>query len=145
MIGIDTNVLVYALGNDEKASVAQSLILRAALIDCVVPLQVHAEFANVCRKKTALSAAEIRDRLKGISDLFGTPLTSQENVEGAVELSVAHKIAFFDALICAVVRKAGATTLFSEDMQDGFRWNGLRIVNPFDAANRGRIDHLLTV
>lgn len=44
---------------------------------------------------------------------------------------------FFDAVIIAVARRAGATLLLSEDMHDGLVIEGLTIVNPFVAGNEG--------
>jgi predicted nucleic acid-binding protein len=53
----------------------------------------------------------------------------------AAELSELHNLQYFDALIIAVATRAGATMLLSEDMHDGLVVDGLRVVNPFVAAN----------
>ena len=50
-------------------------------------------------------------------------------------LAEKYQMQFFDALIVVITRRAGATILISEDMQDGLEIDGLRIVNPFAAAN----------
>jgi len=41
------------------------------------------------------------------------------------------RLSFFDALIVASALEAGARRLLSEDMQAGWRFGALEIVNPF--------------
>ena len=41
----------------------------------------------------------------------------------------------WDAVIISVCDAHGVSTLFTEDMQDGQRIGGLKIVNPFNPAN----------
>ena len=41
------------------------------------------------------------------------------------------KYAFYDCLIIAGAKRAGAETLYTEDLQDGQVLDGLTIVNPF--------------
>lgn len=50
-------------------------------------------------------------------------------------LSTSFNLQFFDAVIIAVSRRAGAAILLSEDMQDGQVIEGLTIINPFAPAN----------
>jgi predicted nucleic acid-binding protein len=51
-----------------------------------------------------------------------------------LRLAERHGFAFFDALMVAAALRAGSTTLWSEDMQDGMLVDGkLRIANPFRA------------
>ena len=42
-----------------------------------------------------------------------------------------YGFSFYDSLIVAAALEAGCTTLYSEDMQDGQRIEGLTIRNPF--------------
>lgn len=60
----------------------------------------------------------------------------------ASELVRLHHLQTFDAIIIAASEEAGASVLLSEDMQDGRVVAGLRILNPFNPANGGRIDDL---
>ena len=54
--------------------------------------------------------------------------------EAALRLAERYGFAMFDALMVATASKAGCTTLWSEDMQDGMLIDGkLRIANPFRA------------
>jgi predicted nucleic acid-binding protein len=73
------------------------------------------------------------------SRIFNCPATKREDVVEAACLAEQHNLQYFDALIIAVARHAGATILLSEDMQDGLEIDGLRVVNPFLAENDGVI------
>lgn len=54
-----------------------------------------------------------------------------EQIVSASVLEEAHTLAFSDALIIEAAIQAGAATLLSEDLQDGRRFGGLRVENPF--------------
>ena len=52
----------------------------------------------------------------------------------AAELEQRHSLSFWDALIVEAARRAGATRLVTEDLQDGRRIEGIAIQDPFGAA-----------
>jgi predicted nucleic acid-binding protein len=54
-----------------------------------------------------------------------------------------YRLSFWDALIWATVRRVGVAVLVSEDFQDGRVIEGVRIANPFNAANAETIDAAL--
>lgn len=91
-----------------------------------------------------LDLADAFERASSYVDLFDTPATAFIDMEQATDWSRAFELQFFDALIAAVAARAGATMLLSEDMQDGLEIDGLRIINPFAAANDPLIDDYLT-
>jgi predicted nucleic acid-binding protein len=49
---------------------------------------------------------------------------------------------FWDCVVCVASAEAGATVLITEDMQDGRTLGGLRLINPFAAANAETIEAL---
>ena len=49
----------------------------------------------------------------------------------AIELQLRHRLSFWDGLILAAARSAGASVLFSEDFSHGTVYDGVRIVSPF--------------
>jgi predicted nucleic acid-binding protein len=51
-----------------------------------------------------------------------------------------HSLSFWDAMLWAMANRAGCRVLFSEDLQDGCRLDGVPIVDPFAAANRKLVD-----
>ncbi len=49
----------------------------------------------------------------------------------ATDLAVDHQIGIWDAVMCASAADAGCRLLLSEDLQEGFIWGGVTVVNPF--------------
>lgn len=138
MIAFDTNILVYAEDSTEpsgKHKHAANLLTKAGKIDAVIPIQVLGEFVNVCRKKKIAGVEIITAKIDDFSSIFVTPHSSVADIQNAAMLAEKYQMQFFDALIVVITRRAGATILISEDMQDGLEIDGLRIVNPFAAAN----------
>ncbi len=128
---LDSNVLVYAFTDDARAATAQALLDRG----CTISVQGLNEFANVARRKLGKSWREIRDDLAAIRTLCATVIPIDVDThETALRLAERYGFAMFDALMVATASKAGCTTLWSEDMQDGMVIDGkLRIANPFHA------------
>ncbi len=138
MIAFDTNILVYAQqdGKSEpRHERALSLIYEATLIDSCIPVQVLGEFLNVCVRKLRIAPDDVIDQIDEYADFFDCPQTGRDDLARAAHLADLHNLQFFDALIVTVSSRAGATILLSEDMHDGLEVDGLRIVNPFVAAN----------
>jgi predicted nucleic acid-binding protein len=138
LIAIDTNILAYAEqkedihGRHEQAIVLMEKLTTGA--HCI-PVQVFAEFMNACRKKKLLSMEQSARKIRLYGNVFETPHTLQDDLIAAAELLARFELQYFDALIIAVSKRAGATMLVSEDMQDGLEIDGLRVVNPFVAGN----------
>ena len=74
---------------------------------------------------------------------FTSPHSLTDDLLDAGALSARIQLAYFDALIITIAARAGATLLLSEDMQDGLEVDGLRVVNPFVAANAVWIDGVI--
>jgi predicted nucleic acid-binding protein len=51
----------------------------------------------------------------------------------------------WDCVVCVAAVQAGAKVLLTEDMQDGRTIEGLRLINPFLAANNAAVEALLGI
>ena len=125
----DTNVLIYAFGEDEPRSAqAEALLADGG----VIGVQVLNEFTNVTRRKLRWQWSEIEAALKVIDDLLGParPLTSAIHAH-AVVLARERDLSFYDALIVAAAIDANCRLLNSEDLQDGQKFGTLTVENPF--------------
>ena len=71
---------------------------------------------------------QILDAIK--ANLEVVPLTEKTHAL-AVKICQRFQLSFYDAHICAAAICSGATTVLSEDMQDGMVIDGLVIKNPF--------------
>ena len=124
----DTNVLIYLLSADSaKADRAETLIAAGG----TVSLQVLNEFVAVATRKLGMRLPEIREILSATRALCTVePLTIATH-ELALDLAERFDLSCYDALIVAAATAANCTVLYSEDMQDGQRIEGLTIRNPF--------------
>lgn len=59
-------------------------------------------------------------------------LISIDDVLAAIDQHRLHRISFWDALVQSA-RRSGCATLLTEDLQDGRRFDGVLIRNPFAA------------
>lgn len=137
MIAFDTNILVYAQQEDFDARHRQAtdLIASAVFASAIMSVQVLGEFLNICIRKFKIAPIDAVEQIGDYLQVFECPQTDAYDLTEAASLVAAHQLQFFDALIIVVATRAGATMLLSEDMQDGFEIDGLKIVNPFAAAN----------
>jgi predicted nucleic acid-binding protein len=126
---IDTNIIIYAFSGEAKSTAAQAILARK----CDISVQVLNEFANVARRKLKRDWQDIGQYLSWIEAVCRAvhPIDLEIHRHGMAILDKYH-FAVFDAMIVATALKAGATTLYSEDMQHGLLVdNQLRISNPF--------------
>lgn len=126
---LDTNVLIYALAEDDRRTPrADALLAEGGTIS----VQVLNEFTAVARRKLRLDWPQIADLIRVARRLCGPVMPMSENVHDAARrLAEQHDFSFYDALIVASALEAGCTTLWSEDMQNGRAIEGLTIRNPF--------------
>ena len=138
MNAIDTNVLVYLVDSHEpiKQKLAEDLLINLADIAMTPVLlwQVAAEFLNCMRRWEQggrirrEQTIEYFDHFEGRFDLI---LPVRSVLHSALDLSSRYSLSHWDSLLVAACIEAGVTTLYSEDMQDGADYDGVRIVNPF--------------
>ena len=134
-IALDTNVLAYAEGvnGPERQAEAMSLITALPRAQVVLPLQALEELFNVLTRKYRWPVEIAKPRIAQWSDTTTTAETSVEAFHTAIDLVARHKLQIWDALVLAVAAEADCRLLLSEDMQNGFTWRGLTVVNPFVA------------
>lgn len=128
----DTNVLIYALADDDpKAGIAEKLLADGGLVS----VQVLNEFVAVARRKLKLSWSEVNDALNRFRVLCPPPVPlTVEMHDAALRLAERFEFGIYDATIVAAALRAGCTTLYTEDLQDGQLVDGqLTIRNPFAA------------
>jgi predicted nucleic acid-binding protein len=129
----DTNVLVYAAvgtGKDESRRKRALALIEAE--DFGTSAQVLQEFFVTVVKKVfrPLSAAQA---LEWIEQLTAFPCQAIDHrvVRIAIEQAERYTISYWDAAILVAAEALGAETVYSEDLNDGQRYGGVRVVNPF--------------
>ena len=130
---LDTNIFVYAIdaSDADRHRTAKRVITFAARRDCVIMLQALAEFYYIATRKARLSGSQAKSYLRELQSIFAVALPGPGALEAAIGLSERYQVNFWDAMLLAVARQAGATTVLTEDLQDGQDYDGVRCVNPF--------------
>lgn len=129
----DTNILVYAAvgtGKDEPKRKRALELIDAQ--DFATSAQVLQEFFVTVVKKAVrpLSAAQA---IEWIEEWIAFPcqVIDHQLVRIAIEVAERYAISYWDAAIIAAAEAQGAHTVYSEDLNDGQRYGGVQVVNPF--------------
>jgi predicted nucleic acid-binding protein len=133
---LDTNIFVYANDRTEprKQSIALRLVREATIHGGgAVSYQVIQEFFNVVLTKTSqkMSYEEARQFLATVFlPLLSVP-SSVGLVSDAMRIHERYRLSWYDSLIVAAAQQAGCDRLYSEDLQHGQQFGGVRVENPF--------------
>ena len=119
--------------DEAKIQGAKSLIaeLTAQSVQVVIAAQALAELHFVLVRRTGLGAGIASTRVSQYTELAIVIPTTDQLLSTAFDLVAEHHLQTYDAIILAASAQAGCDTLYSEDMQAGFVWNGVEIINPF--------------
>ncbi|MBX3578979.1 MAG: PIN domain-containing protein [Rhizobiaceae bacterium] len=132
-VALDSNVLLYAEGIDDQArrSLAIDIIARLPPQAIVLPVQAIGETFNVLVKRGARTRVEAHRICSKWIDTFQVVDTTSDLMTRATVFSSDHTFSVWDSVIVNAAAVANCRLLLSEDMQHGFTWNGVTIVNPF--------------
>ena len=128
---LDTNVLIYAASG--KRSEPRKWQISLDLLDerdAAISAQVLAEFYVVVLKRRYLDAARAANWLETLSMMPMVPVDASLVLEGAA-LSRRFQISYWDAALISACKRCGAETLYTEDLNHGQLYEGVRVVNPF--------------
>lgn len=132
-VALATDVLVYAEGvnGTAKKQVALDLLAQLPPDATFIPVQVLGELLTVLVRKAGRSRRDATAAVLGWGDAFPLIETSPAVLLSAMDLVSAHQLHTWDAAILAAAADAGCRVLLSEDLQEGFTWSGVTVVNPF--------------
>jgi predicted nucleic acid-binding protein len=131
---LDTNVLLYAASRNPadlmKKRIAIELIGEK---EFGLSAQVLQEFYNVATKKAdfGMKPDKALEWLENFEEFPCLPIDSAL-VKNAAENSVRYRVSYWDGAILAAAEALGAPVLYSEDLNDGQYYGGVRVVNPFN-------------
>lgn len=134
-VACDSNIIVYVegAGDSRRCEIARSLIRSLDPESVVVPVQAIGEAYNVLVKKKRWPSSQARATVVSWLASYNSVGTDATVMGSAVEIADRHRLSIWDAVMLAIASQAGCTLLLTEDMQDGFQWRGVTIVNPFAA------------
>ena len=141
---LDTNILVYAVDLDaeERNEKCWEIVGQASQSDCVLPIQLLAEFFQVTVRKKLLEPERASSLVCDWSNTFQLASADASTLMDAMDAVKGHRLSFWDAMIWAVARRAGCSAMLSEDMQDGRSLGGVAFINPFAADAEERLEVL---
>jgi predicted nucleic acid-binding protein len=135
---IDTNVWLYRLFDDKKIELAERERKRNIAISItsnqgiIISTQVVNEVSANLLKKAAFNEEQIKAVIQSLYHRCTVVEFNQNIFESASDIRSRYNFSFWDGLIVACALEAGASILYSEDMQDGLVVAAqLEIVNPF--------------
>ncbi len=132
-VALDTNILIYAEGLNDARRRDATVEMLAALGEHAIalPSQALGELFFALVRKFQHRPAQARDRVGRWRERF--PLLAADEIvfDDALDLAGSHGLQVWDALILATAARAGCSLLLSEDMHDGFVWQGTTVANPF--------------
>jgi predicted nucleic acid-binding protein len=143
-VALDTNVLAYAEGINgaDRRDAAIALIRRLPQDAAIVPAQVLGELFNVLVRKAGKARGEARNALLSWRDALPVVGTSPEVMQAAADLATDHQLGIWDAVILSAAARSGCRLLLSEDLQEGFTWGGVTVVNPFASPQHALLQAL---
>ena len=133
MTFLDTNVLVYAADDTDevKHRRAYELVVRAIRGEpFMVSAQVINEFCAVSHRKLKKSTDEVYGFLEIFERIKTVPVLP-EWTRRALEIRERYNLQFYDSLLLAAAEANGCDEIYTEDLNDGQVYCGIKAVNPF--------------
>jgi predicted nucleic acid-binding protein len=132
---VDTNILLYAHDESAGAKRDQARALVGQLWesrDGCLSVQVLQEFfVNATRKIARPLSADVAKEIVADFSHWHTHVPAADDVLGAIGVHQRVGISFWDAMIIRSAAEMGCAVLYSEDLNAGQDYAGVRVENPF--------------
>lgn len=129
---LDSNVLLYAAGGRAQAPAKHERALEVLTMEFGLSAQVLAEF-YVSAIRTGPSPLAPELARQWVVNLAKKPCVSIDAniIRSGIDLSQRYQLSYWDGAIIAAAERLGATTLYTEDLEDGRTYGSVTVVNPF--------------
>lgn len=133
-VAFDSNVLVYPELDPKSAKGRRAAeLLARCQPGGIIAAQALAELLAVVRRKAPDGLEAAVRQVEAYGELFTIVPTGIDIVLAAGGFSDRYQLQLWDSVIWQASRRGGASILLSEDLQDGFSAEGMRVVDPFAA------------
>ena len=134
---VDSNVFVYLFDetDEHKRGTAERIVETGLQTGSAsISFQVIQETLNVLTRKlaTPMTSEDAKSFMKEMMVPLWRVSPSSALYHRALDVQARYRYGFYDSLIIAAALDAGCYRLYTEDLQDGQRIEGLRIENPFE-------------
>ena len=131
----DTNVFVYAYdqsAGDKRRRAADLLMRLWDSGEGVLSVQVLQELYVTLTRKLA-RPLPVGDARTIVADLAAWRVVAPgaDDVVAAIDAGARWQVSFWDAMLLVTATRAGASVLWSEDLNDGQSYDGIVVRNPF--------------
>jgi predicted nucleic acid-binding protein len=130
---LDTNILLYLYDRrDERKRRRAAEIFRECweARTLVISTQVIQEFYAAGTRKLGLKPSRAYELLVDLCRLRVVSIGCS-HILRATEIEGRFAVSFWDALILSAAQAAGASLLYSEDLQHGQKYGEVQVQNPF--------------
>lgn len=110
----------------------------------LIPVQALGELFAVLVRKARRSRADAATAVLSWGDAFPLIETSNDVLLSATDLARAHQLGLWDAVMLSAAAEARCRLLLSEDLQEGFTWNGVTVTNPFSPRRHPLLEALVS-
>jgi len=128
---LDTNILLYAASTakseEQKRAKARELLSMEGV---GLSVQVQAEFYVNATTKFKLPHAKVVGILESL-DSYPVLAVTEAVFWAALQLKERYKLSYWDSAILAAALELGCHTVYSEDLNHGQSYAGVRVINPF--------------
>ncbi|HHY45748.1 MAG TPA: PIN domain-containing protein [Firmicutes bacterium] len=132
---VDTNILVYA--HDVSAGIKHHRA-RTLITDLwntgngCISLQVLQEFyVTVCQKTRKPLGPEVAARIISSLSQWHLHVPDVEDILEAIDVHQRNRLSFWDALIICSAKRLGCDVVWTEDLNPGQSYEGIKVLNPF--------------
>ena len=128
---IDTNILLYAASTakteEQKRAKARELLSMEGV---GLSVQVQAEFYVNATTKFKLPHQKVVGILESL-DSYPVLAVTEAVFWAALQIKERYKLSYWDSAILAAALELGCHTVYSEDLNHGQSYAGVRVINPF--------------
>jgi predicted nucleic acid-binding protein len=128
---LDTNILLYAASSakseQDKRTKARELL---AMDGGGLSVQVQAEFYVNATGKFKLPHDKVLGILESL-DSYPVLALTEAVFWAALQIKERYQLSYWDAAILAAALELGCHTVYSEDLNHGQNYAGVRVINPF--------------
>jgi predicted nucleic acid-binding protein len=138
---VDTNILLYAYDDSAGTKRDQARALLEELWEsregCLSVQVLQEFFVNATRKIAKPLSAETAKEIVADMAHWHVHVPAADDVLGAIGIHQRAGISFWDSMIVRSAAEMGCNVLYSEDLNTGQDYSGVRVENPFQPPKAG--------
>ena len=130
---LDTNILLYAATASPSENAKQDRAYDLIAADNFgISTQVLQEFYHNATVKTRVKMRP-QKAIEWLAEIVHRPcvVVDTDVFRRATQISIRYKISYWDGAILAAAEAAGASLLYSEDLNHGQTYGTVKVLNPF--------------